>query len=130
MRPHNTHRHDENAPLNLRAALPYGPTNANAAKPLPAHPRPGLWILERKLMAEIEWKPLPPLWPPPAEFADVGECMLLVFTQDSVPTWEVRRRSGGNETDLIVSGTADTFEAAKAAAHFEASAHARSSRRA
>ena len=64
------------------------------------------------------------------EFTDVGECMLLVFTQDSVPTWEVRRRSDGNETDLIVSGTADTFEAAKAAAYFEASAHARTSRRA
>ena len=79
-------------------------------------------------MAEIEWKPLPPLWPPPAEFADVGECMLLVFTQDSVPTWEVRRRSGGNETDLIVSGTADTFEAAKAAALFEAFAPAKTSR--
>jgi hypothetical protein len=73
---------------------------------------------------EIEWKPLPPLWPSPAEFADVGECMLLVFTQDSVPTWEVRRRSktDNNDTDLIVSGTADTFEAAKAAARFEASA--------
>jgi hypothetical protein len=75
-------------------------------------------------MAEIEWKPLPPLWPSPAEFADVGECMLLLFTQDSVPTWEVRRRSktDNNDTDLIVSGTADTFEAAKAAARFEASA--------
>jgi hypothetical protein len=73
---------------------------------------------------EIEWNPLPGLWPSPAEFADVGECMLLVFTQDSVPTWEVRRRSKTNkhETDLIVSGTADTFEAAKAAARFEASA--------
>jgi hypothetical protein len=50
--------------------------------------------------------------------------MLLVFTQDSVPTWEVRRRSktDDHKTDLIVSGTADTFEAAKAAARFEASA--------
>lgn len=75
-------------------------------------------------MAEIEWKPLPPLWPSPAEFADVGECMLLVFTHESVPTWEVRRRSKAveDETDLIGSGTADTFEAAKAAARFEAPA--------
>ena len=83
---------------------------------------------DRKLMAEIEWKPLPPLWPLPAEFADVGECILLVFTQDSVPTWEVRIRSNDHETDLMVAGTADTFEAAKAAAHFEAFAHAKSSR--
>jgi hypothetical protein len=49
--------------------------------------------------------------------------MLLVFTQENVPTWEVRRiakkvRAGDN--DLIISGTADTFEAAKAAALFEA----------
>ena len=51
--------------------------------------------------------------------------MLLVFTEDSVPTWEVRRKAkevdarGG---DLVVGGTADTFEAAKAAALFEAMA--------
>jgi hypothetical protein len=42
-------------------------------------------------MGDIEWKPLPTLWPSPAEFADVGELMLLVFTQDGVPIWEVRR---------------------------------------
>src|SRR6516164_1500557 len=63
-----------------------------------------------------------------SEFADVGECMLLVFTQDSVPTWEVRRRSNDDETDLIVSGTADTFDAAKAAAYFEAFAPAKTAR--
>jgi len=47
--------------------------------------------------------------------------MLLVFTEESVPTWEVRRkaRSGGG-SDLVVGGAADTFEAAKAAALFEA----------
>jgi hypothetical protein len=80
---------------------------------------------EVTLVPEIEWNPLPALWPSPAEFADIGGCMLLVFTQDSVPTWEVHRRSktDNNEIDLIVSGTADTFEAAKAAARFEASAH-------
>jgi hypothetical protein len=79
---------------------------------------------DRVPMAEIEWRPLPPLWPGPAEFADVGEYMLLVFRQDSVPTWEVHRRSkaDNNELNLIVSGTADTFEATKAAARFEASA--------
>ena len=51
--------------------------------------------------------------------------MLLVFTEDNVPTWEVRRnakRAGGGGSDLVVGGTADTFEAAKAAALFEATA--------
>ena len=74
-------------------------------------------------MAEIDWKPLPPLWPSPAVWADVGGLMLLIFTQDKVPTWEVRRKrkkGDGVESDLIVSGSADTFEAAKAAALFEA----------
>jgi len=50
--------------------------------------------------------------------------MLLVFTEESVPTWEVRRkaRRGGGGSDLVVGGTADTFEAAKAAALFETTA--------
>ncbi|HKN29449.1 MAG TPA: hypothetical protein VJY34_16820 [Roseiarcus sp.] len=49
--------------------------------------------------------------------------MLLIFTQDHVPRWEVRRKGekvGGLDGDLIVSGAADTSEAAKAAALFEA----------
>ncbi len=49
--------------------------------------------------------------------------MLLVFTEDNVPTWEVRRKRkkvGGRRDDLVVCGTADTFEAAKAAALVEA----------
>ena len=73
-------------------------------------------------MADIEWQPLPALWPSPAIWTDVGDFMLLVFTQDGVPTWEVRRRAnlGGSSDDLIANGTADTFEAAKAAALFEA----------
>jgi hypothetical protein len=77
-------------------------------------------------MADIEWQTLPTLWPNPAIWTDVGEFMLLVFTQDGVPTWEVRRRVnlGGSRDDLIASGTADTFEAAKAAALFEARAQA------
>ena len=56
-------------------------------------------------MGEIEWKPAAPTVAEPAEFADVGECMLVVFTQDSVPTWEVHRRSktDNNEIDLIVN---------------------------
>jgi hypothetical protein len=51
--------------------------------------------------------------------------MLLVFTEDGVPTWEVRRKAkkgGGGDSDLVVCGAADTFEAAKAAALFEATA--------
>ena len=51
--------------------------------------------------------------------------MLLVFTEDKVPTWEVRRKAkkdDGRDDDLVVGGTADTFEAAKAAALFEAKA--------
>jgi hypothetical protein len=51
--------------------------------------------------------------------------MLLVFTEDNVPTWEIRRKAkkvAGCDGELVVSGTADTFEAAKAAALFEATA--------
>ena len=51
--------------------------------------------------------------------------MLLVFTEDNVPTWEVRRKAKnveGCDDDLVVGGTADTFEAAKAAALFKATA--------
>jgi hypothetical protein len=36
-------------------------------------------------MADVEWQPLPALWPGPAVWTDVGELMLLVFTQDGVP---------------------------------------------
>ena len=48
----------------------------------------------------------------------------MVFTEDNVPTWEVRRKAkrGGGSSDVVVRGTADTFEAAKAAALFEARA--------
>ncbi len=73
----------------------------------------------------MEWQPLPsPMWPAPGVFTDVGDFTLLVFTQNGVPTWEVRRRAtlGKGRDDLLADGTADTFEAAKAAALFEASA--------
>jgi len=76
-------------------------------------------------MANIDWQPLPPLWPSPAVSTDVGGFMLLVFTEHSVPTWEVRRKAkkvDDHDDDLVVGGTADTFEAAKAAALFEATA--------
>ncbi len=49
--------------------------------------------------------------------------MLLIFMEDYVPTWEVRRKAKrGGGSDLVVGGAADTFEAAKAAALFEAAA--------
>jgi hypothetical protein len=76
-------------------------------------------------MSELEWQLLPsPMWPAPAVFTDVGDFTLLVFTQNGVPTWEVRRRAtlGNDRDDLLADGTADTFEAAKAAALLEASA--------
>jgi hypothetical protein len=56
-------------------------------------------------MADIEWQPLPPLWPAPAVWTDVGDLMLLVYTQDGVPTWEVRRaKPGSNGTNWVASG--------------------------
>ncbi len=75
-------------------------------------------------MADMEWHALPTLWPSPAIWTDAGDFILLVFTKDGVPTWEVRRRArlGSGTDDLIADGTADTFEAAKAAALFEARA--------
>jgi hypothetical protein len=48
--------------------------------------------------------------------------MLLVFTQDGAPIWEIHRRTEAVSNDLVTSGGADTFEAAKAAALFEARA--------
>ena len=80
--------------------------------------------IEGKRVADVEWQPLPALWPEPAVWTDVGELMLLVFTQDGLPTWEVNRRAkaGSNRDDLIASGTADTFEATKTAALLEARA--------
>ena len=74
-------------------------------------------------MADEEWQPLPALWPSPAVWTDVGDFMLLVFTQDDVPTWEVRRKlkkEDASADDLMICGSADTFEAAKAAALYEA----------
>jgi len=64
--------------------------------------------IEGKRVADAEWQPLPALWPEPAVWTDVEELMLLVFTQDGVPTWEVNRRAkpGSSRDDRIASGTA------------------------
>ncbi len=73
-------------------------------------------------MADIEWKPLPAgLWTPPAVFMEVGNLLLEVFTDDGVPTWEISEttREWG-ERNVIAKGTADSFQAAKAAALLEA----------
>ena len=75
-------------------------------------------------MADIEWKPLPAgLWTPPAVFAELENLLLQAFTDDGVPTWEISKKRGKRgEWNIIAKGTADTFEAAKAAAVFEAEA--------
>src|SRR5439155_25274581 len=75
-------------------------------------------------MADIDWKPLPTgLWTPPAVFAEVGNLFLQAFTGDGVPTWEVSKKTAERgEWNVIAKGTANSFEAAKAAALFEAGA--------
>ena len=75
-------------------------------------------------MATDDWTPLPSLWPAPAASKTLGQYELLVFTQEGVPTWEVRydmRQSPARSSELIANGTADSFDAAKAAALHEAS---------
>ena len=69
-------------------------------------------------MADIEWKPLPtPMWPEGSVMADLPELILEVSFEEGVPTWKVQKRMGKNEPpDLVASGTADSFEAARAAA--------------
>jgi hypothetical protein len=71
----------------------------------------------------VEWRSLPSLWPGPAALAYYKDFMLLVFTADGVPTWEIYPKPGGTRfSDAIAAGTADTLEAAKSAALFEAGA--------
>jgi len=69
-------------------------------------------------MADIEWKPLPtPMWPEGSVMADLPGLMLEATCDDGVPTWKVLRQRGKNVLpELVSSGTADSFEAAKAAA--------------
>jgi hypothetical protein len=55
----------------------------------------------------------------PAVFADVGNLCLQAFTDDGVPTWEICKKKGKR------GEWADSFEAAKAAALFEAEAASR-----
>ena len=69
-------------------------------------------------MADVEWKPLPTtMWPEGSVMADLPGLILEASFDQGVPTWKVQRHNGKNALpDLVSSGTADSFEAAKAAA--------------
>jgi hypothetical protein len=76
-------------------------------------------------MDDTSWEPLPTLWAQPAVWTETDKLLLLVFTQEGVPTWEVRinlKNDKARRDDLLAAGTADSFEAAKTAALFEAKA--------
>jgi hypothetical protein len=75
-------------------------------------------------MADVEWKPLPtPMWPEGSVIADLPGLILEASFDQGVPTWKVQRNNGKNALpDLISSGTADSFEATKAAASAAGSA--------
>jgi hypothetical protein len=54
------------------------------------------------------------------------EDLFVPLRNDGVPTWEICRKEGKRgEWNVIAKGTADSFEAAKAAALFEAEAASR-----
>lgn len=80
-------------------------------------------------MAEIEWKPLPtPMWPEGSAMADWSGLLLEASFERGIPTWKVQRSMGKNAfPTLVASGTADSFEAAKAAALHMAETELRSS---
>ncbi len=73
-------------------------------------------------MTDIQWKLLPtPMWPEGSVTADLPGLILEVSFEDGVPAWKIHRSNGGNALpDLVASGTADSFDAAKAAALHEA----------
>jgi hypothetical protein len=59
----------------------------------------------------------------PCRLAEVGHLLLQAYTGGGVPTWEFYKKTGEQGAwNIIVKGTADSFEAAKAAAVFEAEA--------
>ena len=73
-------------------------------------------------VADTEWKPLPAgLWTLPAVFMEAGNLLLEAFMEAGVPTWKVREKTSDPlKWNMIAEGTADSFEAAKAAALYEA----------
>jgi hypothetical protein len=88
-----------------------------------------VWSQGRCPIAEIEWKPLPtPMWPEGSVTADWSGMILEASFEQGVPAWKVQRSMGKNALPtLVASGTADSFEAAKAAALHMAVAELRSS---
>jgi hypothetical protein len=78
-------------------------------------------------MADIEWKQLPtPMWPEGSVMADWSGMILEASFEQGVPTWKVQRNMGKDALPaLVASGTADSFEAAKAAARHMAEAELR-----
>jgi hypothetical protein len=76
-------------------------------------------------LADTEWKPLPAgLWTPPAAFMEAGNLLLEASMEAGVPTWKVREKTRDPlKWNMIAEGTADSFEAAKAAALYKAEQH-------
>jgi hypothetical protein len=57
------------------------------------------------------------MWPEGSVLADLPGLILEVSFDQGVPTWRVERNNGRDALpDLVSRGTADSFEAAKAAA--------------
>jgi len=73
-------------------------------------------------LADTEWKPLPAgLWTPPAAFMEAGNLLLEAFMEAGVPTWKVREKTRDPlKWNMVAEGTADSFDAAKAAALYKA----------
>lgn len=71
-------------------------------------------------MPDITWRPLTEMHSSqPAVWTDTGVFELSVFTLDGVPTWEVHggpKKGKSGRLEPVTSGTADSLEAAKAAA--------------
>ena len=96
--------------------MPYSEHHQTRARPLGSPSGGGAWLISNGNRSTG-------LWTPPAVFAEVGNLLLQTFTDDGVPTWEISKKRGERgEWNIIAKGTADSFEAAKAAALFEAEA--------
>jgi hypothetical protein len=61
------------------------------------------WECKSEYMTDVVWQPLPPLWPSPAVSTDVGGFMLLVFTEDNVPTWKSGAKPKGTAAAAMLS---------------------------
>ena len=73
-------------------------------------------------MADLEWKLLPAgLWILSAVFMEAGNLLFEAFMEAGVPTWKVgEKTSDPLNSNTIAEGTANSFEAAKAATLYEA----------